>query len=105
VQHRKRDFRGGFPFVLRVFFNRDPSSVVNYPATPVGQQGDVNTRAIARHGLVDGVVHDLPDEVVEARRAGRADVHTGSNAYWFEALKNGDVTSTVTSRSFGLFGH
>ena len=34
----------------------------------VGQERDVDAGGVAGHGLVDGVVDDLPDEVVEARR-------------------------------------
>ena len=44
--------------------------------------------AVAGHGLVDGVVDDLPDEVVEAARAGGADVHAGALADGLEALED-----------------
>ena len=60
---------------LGVDVGRDAAAVVDDPAAAVGQQGDVDAVAVAGHGLVDGVVDDLPDEVVEAGDAGAADVH------------------------------
>ena len=48
--------------------DRDAAAVVGHPAAAVGQQGDVDLGGVARHGLVDGVVDDLPDQVVQARR-------------------------------------
>jgi DNA gyrase subunit B len=41
-------------------------------------------------GLVDPVVHDLPDQVVQAALAGRADVHAGALAHRLEALEDRD---------------
>ena len=37
-------------------------------AAAVGQQGDVDAAAVAGHGLVDGVVDDLVDQVVQTAR-------------------------------------
>ena len=50
-----------------------PSSLTRQPPSA----SRVTSIRVARpgHGLVDRVVHDLPDQVVQARRAGRADVH------------------------------
>ena len=42
---------------------------------PSAQQGDVDAGAEAGHRLVDGVVDDLPDEVVQTGETGGADVH------------------------------
>ena len=50
---------------------------------------------MAGERLVDGVVDHLVDEVVEAARAGRADVHAGSLADRLEALEDGDVLGAV----------
>ena len=54
----------------------------------------------ARERLVDGVVDDLVDEVVEAARARRADVHPGPEPDGLEALQNGDVFCGICG-----FGH
>src|SRR5439155_17362428 len=43
----------------------------------------------------DGVVDDLVDEVVQAERTGRADVHARALAYRLEALQDGDVLGVV----------
>ena len=41
---------------------------------------DVDLGRVAVHRLVDGVVDDLPDEVVQAGGADAADVHAGALA-------------------------
>ena len=61
--------------VLRVDAGRDAAAVVGHPHAAVGQEGHLDAVAVAGHGLVDGVVHDLPHQVVEPGRAGRPDVH------------------------------
>ena len=47
------------------------------------------------HGLVDGVVDDLVDEVVQTASAGGADVHAGALADRFEPLEDLDVAGVV----------
>ena len=51
--------------------------------------------AVAGQRLVDRVVDDLPDEVVQAALAGRADVHAGALAHRLEALEDGDLARVV----------
>ncbi len=51
--------------------------------------------AIAVHRLVDGVVENLPDEVVQAGRPDAADVHARPPADGLEALEDGDVFGGV----------
>ena len=46
---------------------------------------------VAVHRLVDGVVEDLPDEVVQPDGADAADVHAGALADGLEAFEDGDV--------------
>ena len=74
VQLGERDLDAGH-LELGVDVDGDAAAVVDDPAAAVGQQGDVDAVAVAGHGLVDGVVDDLLDEVVQAGRAGGADVH------------------------------
>ena len=50
---------------------------------------------LAGERLVDGVVDDLVDEVVEAPRAGRADVHPGPEPDRLEAFQDRDVLCGV----------
>ena len=78
--------------------DRDAPAVVAHPAAAVGQQGDVDPGAVAGHGLVDGVVDDLPHQVVQAGRPGRPDVHPGALPDRLQALEDGDVTRAVGVR-------
>ena len=58
----------------------------------------------AGHGLVDGVVDDLPHEVVQAARTGGADVHPGALADRIEALEHLDVLGGVALVPGGFRG-
>jgi hypothetical protein len=78
------------PVLDRVLVDRDAAAVVDHPDPAVGGQGDVDPGAVAGQGLVDGVVDDLVDEVVQAPRPGRPDVHPGSLADGLQALQDGD---------------
>ena len=49
--------------------------------------------------LVDGVVDDLVDQVVEAARAGRADVHARPQPDRLEPFEDRDVLCGVSSLS------
>ena len=57
---------------------------------PVGTPGEC---------LVDRVVDHLVDEVMEAARARRADVHARAQPDRLETLENGDVLGGVSSFS------
>ena len=95
MERREHDFGRRLLGVLGVRSDRDPGPVVTDPAAAVGQQGDVDPGGPARHGLVDRVVHDLPDQVVQPGRPGGTDVHTGPLAYRFEPFEDGDVVLGV----------
>ena len=98
VQLGEGDLDAGH-LVLAVDVGRDAAAVVDDLAAAVGQQGDVDAGGVAGHGLVDGVVDDLPDEVVEAGRAGAADVHAGPLPDRFEALEDLHVLGPVGATS------
>jgi len=53
-------------------------------------EGDIDAAAVSGHGLINGVVHNLPDEVVESPRTGRTYVHGRASAHGLEALKDLD---------------
>ena len=74
---------------------RDAAAVVLDPDAAVGQQGDHDPVAVAGQRLVDGVVDDLPDQVVQAALTGRADVHAGALADRLEALEHLDRGGVV----------
>ena len=69
VQLRQHDLHRGFA-VHRVGFDRDATSVVDDADTTVGQQRDLDAAGITGHRLVDGVVHNLLDQVVQATYTG-----------------------------------
>ena len=52
-------------------------------------------RAVARERFVDTVVDDFVDQMVQAARGCRADVHARTQAHRFKPLKDTDVTCTV----------
>ena len=60
-------------------------------------QHDVDAGGVARHRLVDGVVHDLLDQVVQTALTGGADVHAGPLADRLETLENGDRRRAVAA--------
>ncbi len=95
VQHRHDHLGRGLALVLGVVVDGHTSAVVDDSTAAIGQQGHVDPRAVARHRLVDGVVDDLVDQVVEARGAGRSDVHPGPLADRFETFENRDVLGAV----------
>ena len=54
-----------------------------------------DVRAVACQGLVDGVVHDLIDQVVQPRGGGGADIHTRALAHCLQALQDLDLRGVV----------
>ena len=59
--------------------------------------------AVPGQSLVDGVVHDLVDQVVKAPGAGRSDVHARPLSYGFEPFQNRDVLRPVGILGGGFF--
>ena len=82
-------------FCCGVHVDRHAAAVVGDPHAAVGEQGDLDPVGVAGQRLVDGVVHDLPDEVVQTAGRGGADVHAGPLADGLEALEDGDRAAGV----------
>ncbi len=78
-----------------VALHGDAAAVVVDGDGVVRVDGHLDLGAEPGHRLVDGVVHDLPHQVVQARRRRRADVHARALANRLEALKDLDLTGTV----------
>ena len=97
VQRGHHDLGRRLALVLRVLVDRDAAAVVGDAHAAVGQQRHVDARADAGHRLVDRVVDDLPDQVVQAGRAGRTDVHARPFAHRIEALEHLDVLGGVVA--------
>ncbi len=81
--------------LLLMHVHRDPAAVVDHGDRVVDVDGDVDLGAVACQGLINGVVHDLVDQVVQADLASRADVHRGPQAHCFQALKHFDAAGIV----------
>ena len=99
----------------RVDVDRDAAAVVDDLDAAVLQDRHDDAVAVAGQRLVDGVVDDLPDQVVQAALTGGADVHAGPLADRLEPLEDLDRGGVVRrdgrgSRAAGggrdrLFGH
>jgi len=74
VEDRHDDFHGG-AVVLLVGVDRYPAPVVGDGHRPVLVDAHLDGVAVPGQRLVDGVVHDLVDEMMEAASVRRADVH------------------------------
>jgi len=97
VQNGQDDLDGRASLALDVV-DRDAATVVEHPHATVGQQRDLDAVAVAGQSFVDGVVHDLGDQVMQAALAGGADVHAGSFADGLETLEDLDRASVVGRR-------
>jgi hypothetical protein len=87
---------------VRHLVDGDAASAVAHGDRVVGVDRDLDQVVVARERLVDRVRDDLLHEVVEAARAGRADVHPGAQADRLESFEHGDVLGRVAGLSLGL---
>ena len=78
-----------------MFLDGNATTVVGDAHATVVEQGDVDLVAVAGQGLVDGVVHDLVDQVVQAAFTGGTDVHAGAFANRLQALQHRDLFRVV----------
>jgi hypothetical protein len=85
--------------------HRDAAAVVVDLHTAVREDFDIDFGGVTRHRLVDGVVDDLPDQVVQATLTGRPDIHARSFANRFQPFKNLDVSGVVGIAGLLLGSH
>ena len=90
---------------LRVNVHGDAAAVVGHGAGAVPAQRDGDLVGIAVGGLVDGVVDDLPDQMVQAARAGRADVHAGAHTHRVQSLEHLYVAGLIFLSVCHVFLH
>ena len=95
MENCQHHFGGRAPLVFRHRSGWYAPAIITDPDASVGQQRDDDTGAVAGHGLVDRVVHDLPHQVVETGRTGGPDVHPRSLPDRIEALQNSNVLGAV----------
>src|SRR4051794_14327470 len=94
VQDGEHDLDGR-PALLLHDRHGDTAAVVDDRDRVVGMDRDLDRARVAGERLVDGVVHNLVHEVVQAAHPGGPDVHAGALADRFETLEDGDVLSVV----------
>ena len=81
---------------LLVPVDGDAASVVGDRHRPaVGVERDADVRGMPVHRLVDGVVEDLPDQMMQPGRAHAADVHAGTAAHRLQPFEDGNVLGAV----------
>ena len=73
------------------------ATVVNDGDGVVFMDGDVDGCAVTGKRFVDRVVDDLVHQVMQAARAGRADVHARTLTHRFQAFENLNLLATVLS--------
>ena len=79
----------------RVEIDGHAPPVVLHGHRPVAAQRHVHARGKAGHGLVDGIVHNLPQHVVQPARPRGADVHAGPHAHGVQPFQHLNVSRVV----------
>ena len=104
MQHREHDLSCALAFVRsrRIRIDRNAASVVIDTTPTIGHQRHPDTRAIAGHCFIDGVVDHFPNEVMQAGQTSGADVHAGPLAHRIESFEDLNVFCTVIGT--GLVG-
>ena len=74
VEHRQRDLQGAFAHFLMVA-HRDAPAVVPDGNGIIRPDIHLHMGAIPGQGLVDGVIHQLPYQMVQAPGVRGADIH------------------------------
>ncbi len=95
MKHRKDGFEGGFSG-FRMDVHRNSATVVGNGTRIVRMERNGDVFRVSRHGFVDGVVDDFPNEVVETAFVGRPDVHSGAFPHRLEAFENLDIAGIVS---------
>lgn len=73
----------------------EAAPVVDDPQPTVREDGDGEAITVARHRFVDGVVDQLPDQLVQPTFAGGADVHPGPLTDGVQTFENRDRLGAV----------
>ena len=74
----------------------DAAAVIGDLDTAVLEDPASTLRRVSGHRLVDGVVDDLPYQMVQTALAGGADIHAGAFADGLQTLENGDGDGAVS---------
>ena len=94
VQHGIDDLQRGLAGLL-LDVDGDAAAVVADTDAVAGLNHDLDVFAVTGQRLIDGVVHDLIDQVVQTAGAGGADIHAGTFAYGLQTLKDLNLRSVI----------
>ena len=97
MEHGQHDLGRRSP--ADVSIDRNTTAVINDRHGLVDVQGDADLIAEAGERLVDRVVDDFVDEVMQAERTRRADVHGRTLAHGLETLEDFDLVRAVIVRA------
>ena len=104
MQHGHDDFQGTLVLFL-VHIHRDATSVVLNSDAVVLIDCNFNVCTESGQSFVDGVVHRLIHEVMEALFADITDVHGRTLAHGFKSFEDLDVTRAVIRAFLDFFFH
>ena len=99
VEHGVHHFQSG-PSGLGLDVHRDTTAIIGDGDGISGIDGHGDVPAVACQRFINGVVHDLIDQVVQTADGGRADIHTRALAHRFQTFQNLDLLRTIFLRYF-----
>ena len=99
MEHCKYHFQGRFSG-LRLNACGDASAVVLNGDDITLTNLHLNVITVTRHGLVDGIVHDLIHQVVKTRRGLGTNIHTGALSDCFQSFQHLNLFGTVCLLDF-----
>ena len=102
VEHGQDDLHGGFPAFVHV--HGDAAAVIHDGDAVVPVDGHFHMVAVARQRLVDGVVHHLVNEMVQAALGGAADVHARPHTNGLQAFEDLDLIGVIGAGHLGDLG-
>ena len=94
MQLSQNNLRGRFLFG-RMHVNRNAAAVVNDRHTVIDMDADVDLVAVTYQSLIDGVIHNLVDQVVQPSLGGVANIHSGSFSHRLEAFENFNIIGFI----------
>ena len=80
---------------LGLVFHGDAAAVVRHFDDVAGLDGHLDVGAVPGQGLVNGVVHDLIHQMVQARGTGGTDIHAGAFAHGLQPFQDLDLRAAV----------
>src|SRR5512147_467946 len=94
---RAEDGLDGGPFGLGMDIHGNAAAVVRDRDAAVSFDGKLDFGAVSVQGLIDGVVENLPHEMMEAARIRGTDIHGWPLSDGLKPLKNSDVFCGIGS--------